>query len=86
MLNHVFVQVDDPASPDEPQPVGGEVTATEPSPLVFQHNYAVLAEDVVALTAEAGDELRGRWALIPDDAEKVTSQEGVGPRVLHGSR
>jgi hypothetical protein len=85
VLNHVVVQVDEQASPDEAQPVGREVTATEPDPLAFQHDCAVLAEEVVALVPEPGGELLWRRALVTYGAEQVTSQEGVGPRVPHGS-
>jgi hypothetical protein len=83
MLNHIGVQMDEPVAPDEPQPVGGEVTAAEPNPLVFQHDYCVLAEEVEALLPEPGDELPCRRTLVTDDTEQVTGQEGVRLRVLH---
>jgi hypothetical protein len=83
MLNHVGIQVDEPGAPNEPQPVGGEVAAAEPNPLVFQHDYCVLAEEVKALLPELGDELPDRRTLVTNGTEQVTGQEDIRLRVLH---
>jgi hypothetical protein len=82
--HHIFIQPNDPTSPNELLTICGQVALIRPKATIYHFKRATLSQDMKALpSSETFDELLDSWLVITNEAKDRLRQERIELSMLH---